>query len=71
LAECVEEEGAEKREPGEQAPEVVSGGGENGVGGVALCVGEEVAAHSVVGLQMADDRLDGGATPQFALDFAR
>ena len=31
-------------------------------------MGEEVAAHSVVGPQMADDRLDGGAAPQFALD---
>ena len=63
-----EQDGAQKREPRQQAPEVVSGGGEDGVDGVALRMGEEVAAHSVFGLEMADDRLDGGASPQFALD---
>ena len=46
---CAEEEGAKKREPREQASEVVAGGGENGVGGVACRMGEEVAAHSVLG----------------------
>ena len=31
-------------------------------------MGEEIAAHPVVGFQMPDDRLDGGASPQFTLD---
>lgn len=31
-------------------------------------MGEEVAAHAMVGFQMADDRLDGGTALQFALD---
>ena len=30
--------------------------------------GEIVAAHAVLGLDVADDRLDGGAAAQFALD---
>jgi len=50
-----------KGDPCQQAPEVASGGGEDGVAGVALRMGEEVAAHSVLGLQMADDRTRGAA----------
>ena len=46
----------------------MSSGGEDGVGGVALRMGEEVSAHSALGLQMADDRFDGGAAAQFAFD---
>lgn len=44
------------------------GGGEDGVGGVADGVGEEVSAHAVIGLGVADHRLDGGAALHLALD---
>lgn len=39
----------------------VAGGGEHGVGAVAVATLEMVTAHSVVVLEMADHRLDGGA----------
>jgi hypothetical protein len=48
-------------EPADEASEVVAGGGEDGVGGVAAPESEIVAAHAVLGLEMADDGLDGGA----------
>lgn len=51
----------------EQA-EVVAGGGEHGVDAVAVAALEMVTAHSVVVLEMADHRLDGGATPHLATD---
>jgi hypothetical protein len=47
-------------EPFEQAAEVVAGGGEDGVGGVAVGSGEVVSAHAVLGLGVANDRFDGG-----------
>jgi hypothetical protein len=55
-------------EPGEDSPEVVAGGGEHGVGGVALDAFEEVASHAVVALGVADDGLDGRAPAQVAFD---
>ena len=66
--EGVEQEGAQKRQPFEQAPEVVTGGGDDDVGRVAGGIGEVVSAHAVIGLQMPDDRLDGGTASQFAFD---
>ncbi len=42
------------RQPGQQSAEVIASGDEDGVGGV----GEVVAAHAVLGLEMADARLD-------------
>lgn len=51
----------QKPQPSDKASEVVSGGGEHGIDGVACGVGEIVAAHAMVVLEMADDRLDGGA----------
>ena len=49
------------RQPGQQSAEVIAGGGEDGVGGVAGGVGEVVATHAVLGLEMADAGLDRGA----------
>jgi hypothetical protein len=46
-----------------EQPEVVAGGGEHGVDAVAVASLEMVAARPVVVLEMADYRLDGGATP--------
>ena len=58
-------------EPADEASEAVSDGGQDGVGGVAVAVPEIVAGHSMLGLEMADDRLDGGAPAQLAFDLRR
>ena len=58
-------------EPTDEASEVVAGGCEDGVGGVAAPEPEIVAAHAVLGLEMADDGLHGGPAAQFALDLRR
>src|SRR5215510_12238460 len=41
------------------------------IGGVAACVGEVIAAHTVMLLAMADDRLNGGTPFELALDRRR
>ena len=48
--------GQQESQPFEQASEVVAGGGENGVGGVALGSGEVVSAHAVLGRKRSLDR---------------
>ena len=55
-------------QPADETAEVVAGSGEDGVDGVTLTVPEIVAAHPVFGFEMADDRLNGGAPAQLALD---
>lgn len=47
-----------KPQPPEQEAEVVAGGGEDGIDGIALAVPEIVPAHAVLGLHVTDDRLD-------------
>ncbi len=47
-------------QPHEESSEVVAGGGEHGVDGVAAGVGEVIAAHAVMFLEVADDGFDGG-----------
>ena len=69
--ECGQDLAQQKPEPADEAAEVVAGGGEDGVGGVAAGEPEIVAAHAVLGLEMADDGLDGGPAAQFALDLRR
>src|SRR6202051_2731172 len=54
-------------QPPDEAAEVVTCRGENGVVGVAVASGEIVAAHSVLLLGVPDDWLDGGAA--FHLSF--
>ncbi|MGY2932970.1 hypothetical protein ACVWZ6_002572 [Bradyrhizobium sp. GM6.1] len=61
----------QEAEPTDEAAEVVAGGGEDGVGGVSLPEPEIVAAHAVLGLEMADDGFDGSPAAQFALDLGR
>jgi hypothetical protein len=46
--------GQQESQPFEEASEVVSGGGEDGVGGVAVGSGEVISAHAVLGLGVAD-----------------
>src|SRR5262249_48580165 len=58
----------QKPQPCEEAAEVIAGGGEHGIGGVAAGVGEVISAHAVVLLEMADDGLDGGPPFEFAFD---
>ena len=58
----------QKLQPMDEPPEVVTGGGQNGIDGVILAVPEIVAAHSMFGLEVADDRLDGGTPAQLTLD---
>jgi hypothetical protein len=45
----------------------VIGGGKDGIVGIALTEPGILAAHAVLGFEMADDGLDGGPA-QFALD---
>ena len=58
----------QKAEPPDEAAEVVAGGGEDGIVGIAVSEPEIIAAHAVLGFEMADDGLDGGPAAQFALD---
>ena len=55
-----------KSQPGEDATEIVSDGGEDGVGGVAGATFEITAADVTFGLEVADHGLDGGASSQLA-----
>ena len=58
-------------QPPDQEAEVVADGGEYGVDGVAGAVSEMIAAHAVLGLEMADDGLDGGPPLELAFDLGR
>ena len=60
--------GQQESQPFEQASEVVAGGGEDGVSGVAVGSDEIVPAHAVLGFGVSDDRLDRGSAPEFAFD---
>jgi hypothetical protein len=63
------DEGTPKRgEPAEEQGEVVAGGGEDGVDAVAFASFEIISVHAVLGLDMADDGLDGGAALHLAAD---
>ncbi|MET4359398.1 hypothetical protein ABIC08_009380 [Bradyrhizobium sp. RT9b] len=58
-------------EPADQAAEITAEGGNNGADGVALAMPELVAADAMLGFEVADDRPDGGAPSQLALDLRR
>ena len=60
--------GQQKRQPCEEAPEVIADGSEHGVDRVARRMGEIIAAHAMLGFHVADDRLNGGPSPQLAFD---
>lgn len=55
-------------QPFEEASEVVAGGGEHGVSAVAVAAFEIIAIHAVLGLDVADDGFDGGASLHLAFD---
>ena len=56
----------QKPQPGDEAAEVVGCGGEDCVDGIAARMGERIAAHAMVVLEMANDRLDSGASLQLS-----
>ena len=56
-----EDQGQESPEPGEDAPEVVSGGGEDGIGSIAGVALEIAASEVALLLHVADEGLDGGS----------
>ncbi len=60
----------ESKPPDEQA-EVLACRGEDGVRGVAGAVGEVISLHAMLGLDVSDDRLDGGAALEVSLDLGR
>ncbi len=64
----VQDLSAQKPEPEEQESEILPGGGQDGVDGVALAVCEVVSAHSMLGFEVSDDRLDGGAASELSFD---
>src|SRR3546814_11743027 len=55
-------------QPADEEAEVVAGGGEDGVGVVAVAALEIVALHAVLGLEVADDGLVGGEPFNLAAD---
>ena len=61
MGECEEgcDPSPQKRQPPQQEVEVVAGGGSDGVDRITGAVGEVVAAHPVLVLQVADHRLHG------------
>ena len=54
--------------PHARKAEIVAGGGENGVGAVAVAALEVIAVRAMLGLDVADHRLDGGWAPHLAAD---
>ena len=70
MAESGQELPRAKSEPADEAAEVVAKGG---VGGIAAAEPEivVVAALAMLGLEMADDGLDGGPAAEFTLDRGR
>src|SRR4029077_20209533 len=55
-------------EPAQEQTEVVASRGEHGVDAVAVAAFEVVAAHPVLGLEVAHDRLDRGTAAHLAAD---
>ena len=63
--------GQERRQPPQEKVEVEAGGGEDGVDTVAVLAFEVVAVHSMIGLDVTDHRLDGGAALHLAFEWRR
>ncbi len=55
-------------QPSKQEMEVITGGGNHGVNGIAGMACKMIAAHAVLGLETTDHWFDGGALPQLAFD---
>ena len=68
--ERLEEDAQKPPQPAPEEGEVVAGGSEEGVAAVAATVLEVIAAHAVLGLEVADDGLDRSAALHLAADRA-
>jgi len=68
LEEGSDDDTQELCEPSQQQTEVIAGGGENSVDAVAEASLEIISVHAVLGLDVADDRLDSRATLHLATD---
>ena len=55
-------------QPGDEKAQVVPGGDQDGVDGIAGSAGQVIALEQAIRLGMADDRLDGISSPQLAVD---
>ena len=66
----VRDQAQEHPEPGEDAPEVVSGSGEDGGCGIAGPALEVAASKMVFFLHVADEGFDGGSAAQLSFDRA-
>ena len=53
---------------GKPEMEVITGGGQYGVNGIAGTVCKVIAAHAVLGLEMTDHWFNDGAPPQLTFD---
>ena len=63
------DQGTKKRlQPSQEQVEVIPGGGEDGICAVAFVALEVVAVHAVLGLDVADHRLDRGAALHLPAD---
>ena len=62
------EKGAQSPEPGHKEPEVVAGGGENGIDRVAMRAQQAIALYQTVALQVPNHGLDGVAPAQLSPD---
>jgi len=58
----------EEPQPVELEAEIVSGGSEDGIDGIALSSGKIITAHAVSVLDVADDQFDGGTSLHLTLD---
>jgi hypothetical protein len=66
-----EESRQQEFQPSKQEMEVITGGGQHGVNGIAGMVCKIIAAHAVFGLKMTDHWFDGGAPPQLTASAIR
>jgi len=66
--ECDQDKAPKISEPSEDTAEVVTDCGEDDVGSIAGAAFEIAASEVTFGLQVSDDRLDGGAAAQLAFD---
>ena len=63
------EQGAQKRgQPYDEQPQVVSGGDQGGVIGIASGAREVIALEQAIGLRVPGDWFNGISPPQFAFD---
>jgi hypothetical protein len=67
LAKRDQQSGQQEPQLGEEQAKVVTGGGEDGVEGIAAGMRQVVAPPAVLGLEMADDGLDGSTASDLTL----